>query len=124
MWRENPDEQTSEVLPFADHCAGCHANNGSGDTTIGRNLYPKSPDMPAWGDGDADHNDAQDSHGTWALVHFIRHLPSITDDELAEMRSLNPTSPGHAAAAERERDGHESAPPAKKGHGHDHDHHH
>src|SRR5258708_614089 len=30
---------------FADHCAVCHANDGSGDTEIGRNLYPKAPDM-------------------------------------------------------------------------------
>jgi len=30
---------------FADHCAICHANNGSGNTEIGRNLYPKAPDM-------------------------------------------------------------------------------
>jgi mono/diheme cytochrome c family protein len=28
---------------FADHCAMCHANNGSGDTPIGRGLYPKPP---------------------------------------------------------------------------------
>ena len=27
---------------FADHCASCHANDGSGDTTIGRGLYPRS----------------------------------------------------------------------------------
>src|ERR1039458_7143527 len=30
---------------FADHCATCHANDGSGNTEIGQNLYPKSPDM-------------------------------------------------------------------------------
>jgi hypothetical protein len=30
---------------FADHCAICYANDGSGDTEIGRNLYPKVPDM-------------------------------------------------------------------------------
>src|SRR2546425_1102456 len=30
---------------FADHCAVCHANNGSGDIEVGRNLYPKTPDM-------------------------------------------------------------------------------
>jgi mono/diheme cytochrome c family protein len=30
---------------FADHCAICHANNGSGNTEIGQNLYPKAPDM-------------------------------------------------------------------------------
>ena len=30
---------------FADHCASCHANDGSGNTEMGRNLYPKAPDM-------------------------------------------------------------------------------
>ena len=30
---------------WADHCATCHANNGSGKTEIGQNLYPKAPDM-------------------------------------------------------------------------------
>src|SRR5436305_1856021 len=25
---------------FADHCASCHGNDGSGDIEIGRNLYP------------------------------------------------------------------------------------
>src|SRR5260370_42011087 len=30
---------------FADHCATCHANDGSGNTEIGENLYPKAPDM-------------------------------------------------------------------------------
>jgi mono/diheme cytochrome c family protein len=30
---------------WADHCATCHANNGNGETEIGRNLYPKAPDM-------------------------------------------------------------------------------
>jgi mono/diheme cytochrome c family protein len=32
---------------FADHCASCHANDGSGDTELGRNLWPKAPDMRA-----------------------------------------------------------------------------
>ena len=40
----NPVESTEPVLQearehFADHCAVCHANNGSGDTAIGRSLY-------------------------------------------------------------------------------------
>ncbi|HEX9769591.1 MAG TPA: c-type cytochrome, partial [Kiloniellales bacterium] len=30
---------------FADHCAMCHANDGSGNTEMGRGLYPKAPDM-------------------------------------------------------------------------------
>jgi mono/diheme cytochrome c family protein len=97
---------------FADHCATCHANSGSGDTPIGRGLYPKPPvlrdprtqslsdgelfsiiqngirftGMPAFGGAGGDH-DVQDS---WRLVQFIRHLPKITDKELAEMEKLNP----------------------------------
>jgi cytochrome c553 len=95
---------------FADHCASCHANDGSGQTEIGRNLYPKSPDMrlpetqrltdgeiywiiengvrltgmPAWGAGGGNDTD------TWKLVHFIRHLNELTDEHLAEMTTHNP----------------------------------
>lgn len=48
----NPVEPTEAVLTeglehFADHCASCHANDGSGDTEIGRSLYPRAPDMRA-----------------------------------------------------------------------------
>src|SRR6266849_7081993 len=32
-------------LHFADHCAMCHGNDGSGQTMMGRNLYPKPPDL-------------------------------------------------------------------------------
>jgi mono/diheme cytochrome c family protein len=114
---KNPVARSPEVLEearahWADHCASCHANNGSGDTQIGRNLYPKAPDMrssqtqqlsdgelyeviqngirltgmPAWGSaGDGDGN--QDS---WKLVLFIRHLPSMTAQEVERMQKLNP----------------------------------
>jgi mono/diheme cytochrome c family protein len=96
---------------FADHCAGCHANDGSGDTSLGRSLYPRAPDMrreptqslsdgelfyiiengvrltgmPAWGG-------AGRPEESWKLVHFIRHLPSLTADEVSEMEGLNPRS--------------------------------
>ena len=98
---------------FADHCAVCHANNGSGDTEIGRGLYPRAPDMrgaatqdlsdgelfsiiengirltgmPAWGTGTPEGEGA-----SWALVHFIRRLPRLTEDELSRMESMNPKS--------------------------------
>lgn len=115
----NPTPLTSDVLAearahWADHCATCHANDGSGQTEIGRNLYPKTPDMrrhrtqnltdgelfsiikngirltgmPAWGDPAG-----QDDADNWKLVHFIRHLPKITTQELEEMKSMNPVSP-------------------------------
>ena len=46
----NPIALTPKALAdarahFADHCAMCHANDGSGQTEIGQNLYPKAPDM-------------------------------------------------------------------------------
>lgn len=123
----NPVAPSPKVLDsgrahFADHCASCHANDGSGNTEIGRGLYPKAPDMrlaatqsltdgelfsiirngirltgmPAWGSGTP-----EDDLGTWGLVHFIRHLPRILAEELAEMRQLNPRSP---AEIEKERE--------------------
>lgn len=117
----NADVLAEARAHFADHCAICHANDGSGDTPMGRNLYPKVPDMrqagtqslsdgelfyiihngirltgmPAW--GGADPNQDQDS---WKLVHFIRHLPQLTSDELANMKALNPKSPHDLAEEE------------------------
>ena len=112
----NPVQPTSEVLEeglehFADHCASCHANDGSGETEMGRSLYPRAPDMraaqtqelsdgelfsiiengirltgmPAWGTGTPERQRA-----SWALVHFIRRLPTVTEDEIARMEQLNP----------------------------------
>lgn len=119
-WREaqNPVPLSPVALGegrahFADHCASCHANDGSGQTKIGKNVYPPAPDlrlpdtqdlsdgilfytihygvrftaMPGWGEGDP-RNDLD----SWKLVHFIRHLPQITPEELDEMKQLNPKS--------------------------------
>jgi mono/diheme cytochrome c family protein len=114
----NPVAFSSEVWAesrahFADHCATCHANDGGGATELGRNLYPRAPDMrspdtqtltdgelywiiengirltgmPAWGSGRADDAD------TWKLVHFIRHLKDLTPADLKAMQALNPKSP-------------------------------
>ena len=114
----NPVPFSTEALVearahFADHCASCHGNDGSGRTEIGQNLYPKAPDMrlpatqnmtdgelywiiengirltgmPAWGTGSG--NDAD----TWKLVHFIRRLKDLSAADLEIMESLNPRSP-------------------------------
>lgn len=47
---KNPVPATPEAFEeglshFADHCAICHGNDGSGQTELGRGLYPKPPDM-------------------------------------------------------------------------------
>ena len=112
----NPIPFSTEILKeglhhFADHCATCHANDGSGKTDMGPNFYPPTPDlrdqaiqsmsdgelfyiihygvrftgMPAWGKGDP-----KKDEDSWKLVHFIRHLPQITPPEIAEMKTYNP----------------------------------
>lgn len=91
---------------FADHCAICHANDGSGKTQINDGLYPPAPDlrehdtqglsdgeifyiikngirftgMPGWGGEDEEN---------WKLVLFIRHLPKLTPKELELMKEVN-----------------------------------
>ena len=115
---KNPAPLTPQVLAdgrahFADHCAGCHGNDGKGGG-MAKTMYPKAPDMtltntqqlsdgelfsiiengvrltgmPGFGNGTAESAD-----GSWGLVHFIRHLPQLTPQELAEMEKLNPKSP-------------------------------
>jgi mono/diheme cytochrome c family protein len=116
--RPNPADTSDAVLRgamehWADHCAGCHGNDGRGHTEMGHGLYPKSPDMraaatqsltdgelfyiiehgvpltgmPAWGNGTP-----QGEMASWALVRFIRRLPALTEDDLAIMQKLNPKS--------------------------------
>ena len=66
--------------------------------------------MPAWGNGTAEGEES-----TWHLVHFIRHLPKVSDAEVAEMEGLNPRGPDAWRALEEERRflaGEAPAPPA------------
>ena len=44
--------------------------------------------MPAWGTGTPDGERA-----SWALVHFIRRLPTLTAEEIGRMEELNPKTP-------------------------------
>jgi mono/diheme cytochrome c family protein len=116
--RANPVPATPAVLEdglahFADHCAICHSNDGSG-SPMGKSLYPQAPDMraartqelsdgelfaiiengirltgmPAWGNGTP-----EGEASSWALVHFIRRLPSLAPEDIARMETLNPRSP-------------------------------
>ena len=136
----NPGPATEETLRaglehFADHCASCHGNDGSGVTEMGQGLYPRAPDMrqsptqsltdgelfyiiengvkltgmPAWGNGTTEGETA-----SWHLVQFIRHLPSLSDSELGEMEDLNPRGVAEWRALEEERrflSGEASKPP-------------
>ncbi len=128
--RLNPVPNTPEVLAesrahWADHCATCHANDGSGQTEMGRSTYPPAPDMrlpdtqrltdgelfyiiqngirftamPAWGGGGE--HDATDS---WKLVRFIRHLPKLTDEEKRAMEKMNPKTPAEMKEEKEEQE--------------------
>src|SRR5438046_6717390 len=41
---DSPEIQREARLHFADHCAICHGNDGSGDTPSGEGVHPKPPD--------------------------------------------------------------------------------
>jgi len=43
--RFSADVQQEAMAHYADHCAICHANNGSGQTMFGNGMYPKPPDL-------------------------------------------------------------------------------
>ena len=125
---KNPYPSTQESFReglehFADHCAICHANDGSGDTPFGRNMYPKPPDMrqaatqamadgqiyytiqhgirlsgmPAFGEKGRTNDES-----TWKLVLFIRHLPKLSPQELEKMERFNPKSLADRAEEEAE----------------------
>jgi hypothetical protein len=91
---------------------------------MGEGMYPRAPDMrraetqnltdgelfyiiengvkltgmPAWGTGTP-----EGERDSWHLVQFIRHLPSLSEAELAEMEGLNPRSAAEWQALEEER---------------------
>lgn len=102
----NPLKESAENLQqgremFLAKCASCHGIDGTGRTTMGRNLYPKTPDllsantqkltdgeihyiiengvqltgMPAWGSPNLQPDDI------WRLVMFIRNMRPLTAAE-------------------------------------------
>jgi mono/diheme cytochrome c family protein len=116
--RTNPAGRSEAILRgamehWADHCAGCHGSDGSGHTDMGHGLYPKAPDMrstatqsltdgelfyiieqgvpltgmPSWSNGTPEGEMA-----SWALVRFIRRLPTLTPQDIGEIEQLTPRS--------------------------------
>jgi predicted CXXCH cytochrome family protein len=111
---KNPLLPTSDLLKEASDdyqtkCAVCHGVDGSGMTAVGRNLYPKVPDlrapptqdltdgeiryiirngvrltgMPGWA-----HPHDEQSDGSWKLVLFIRSLRGLTPAERVQQAQI------------------------------------
>ena len=111
----NPFVPTPDVLQdaresFVARCAVCHGPDGSGKTEVGRNLYPKVPDlhlpqtqnltdgeiryiirngvrltgMPGWS---RPHDEQSDD--SWKLVLFIRTLGQLTSGEQRQQASTS-----------------------------------
>jgi len=109
----NPWKATPEILKearesFLDRCAVCHGLDGSGQTGVGHNLYPKVPDlrlpetqnltdgeiryiirngvrltgMPGW----AKPHDEEDDD-SWKLVLYIRDTRQLTKEEKTQQQA-------------------------------------
>jgi predicted CXXCH cytochrome family protein len=107
-WTATPETLKEAREHFTDRCAVCHGYDGSGQTKVGRNLYPKVPDlrlpktqnltdgeihyiiengvrltaMPAWGNP---HEELDDD--SWKLVLFIRSLRPLTTEEKTQQNA-------------------------------------
>ena len=112
-WTSTPESLREARDHFLARCAICHGTDGSGVTQVGRNLYPKAPDlrapetqdltdgqihyiiqegvrltgMPAWG---TPHDEA-DQEG-WKLVLFIRSLRPLSGRERSQQEAAAQTA--------------------------------
>ena len=137
---KNPrEQQTAEMIAeadehFVEHCGSCHGIDGRGDTVIGRNLYPKVPDMsapdtqqladgelyyiisngirltgmPAWGSEDK-------PEAIWDLVSLIRRLPKLSPDELQRLQKAAREAVGELSEQAPESEKKETGEQSKEG---------
>jgi mono/diheme cytochrome c family protein len=149
----NPrQQQTAEMMAeadehFVEHCGSCHGIDGRGDTVIGRNLYPKVPDMstadtqqmsdgeiyyvisngvrltgmPTWGSEDK-------PEAIWDLVSLIRRLPKLSPEEMKLLQEAARNAGGElseqAGEPEKKESGETSKEETKPKHTHTHTHKH
>jgi predicted CXXCH cytochrome family protein len=101
-WKPAPEILNEARESFLDRCAICHGQDGSGQTGVGRSLYPRVPDlrlpktqnlsdgeiryiirngvrltgMPGWANPHGEQTD-----DSWKQVLFIRSLRQLTKEE-------------------------------------------
>lgn len=137
----NEESIRDGMAHWADHCAQCHANDGSG-ADMGKAMFPPTPDMraeptQALSDGALFYTIEQGvrftgmpsfstdtpagEESSWHLVNFIRQLPKLSPEQLEEMAAMNPRPPAEIRQeieAERFLQGDDTVPaiPAREGH--------
>ncbi len=136
----NPRKQQTAAMiaeadeHFVEHCGICHGIDGRGDTLIGKNLYPKVPDMskpdtqqlsdgelyyiinngirltgmPAWGSEDK-------PEAIWDLVSVIRRLPKLSPEELQRLQKAAREAGGELAEQAPEPEKKETGEPPNEG---------
>jgi predicted CXXCH cytochrome family protein len=111
-WKPAPEILNEARESFLDRCAICHGQDGSGQTGVGRSLYPRVPDlrlpktqnlsdgeiryiirngvrltgMPGWANPHGEQTD-----DGWKQVLFIRSLRQLTREE-REQQATTATS--------------------------------
>jgi len=139
----NEESVRNGMAHFADHCAQCHGNDGTG-AEMGKDMFPPTPDLTAssaqeLGDGTLfyviEHgvrftgmpafgtDTLEGEESSWHLVNFIRHLPKLTAEQLEEMAAMNPRPPAEIRQEIEEQrflQGDEPAPAAEAPPAHQH----
>jgi mono/diheme cytochrome c family protein len=135
---KNPrEQQTSDAIAeadehFVEHCGSCHGIDGRGDTVIGKNLYPKVPDMsqpetqqlsdgeiyyiisngirltgmPSWGSEDR-------PEAIWDLVSLVRRLPKLSPEETQRLQKAAQEAGGELGEQAPETEKKETSEPPK-----------
>ena len=107
---DTPKVQAEARAHWADHCASCHANDGSGDSQMGRRTYPPAPDMRR-----SETQQLTDGESFYIIQNGVRPtaMPAWASsaqnlrsrrDGLVEARAFHPPSPNAHVRGE-ERDG-------------------
>jgi plastocyanin len=106
-----PDAWRSGSDAFRGQCAMCHGNDGRGHTPIGPHMYPPVPDLAAseiqqFSDGALfsiiqhgvaftgmpSFRSANSDEQIWRLVAFVRHVPQLTEADLAPAQVAAPSA--------------------------------
>ena len=106
---------------YQEHCAACHADNGSGQTKFHGIMYPRpadlrSPDTQEMSDGElywvikngirwsgmpAFGMPGDDDEHVWKMIAYVRHLPKLTPAEQQQVLRQSQEPTDHESPSKR-----------------------